>query len=167
MRARQKPILIIMVIILVGQLLGEVKAAAGKLLIPTAEGKEKPYRGAITITRAEILIECQEKIFQLFNDSNAPKQAKIRIDTAEVERISLQGNGVIIFPKAPLCNRHRNLLIHVWLLSMMKQRERLVFIFVIDMDIYNNIDDNEIKVLDFINEHSDPKCEACGFIRFY
>lgn len=166
MWVKKKMILIIMLMINLTGLLGEIKAT-GKLLIPTAEGKEKPFKGAITITQEIIIIECQEKIFQLFNESDSPKQTKIRIKTEEVERISLQGNGVIIFPATPLYNRYRHLLNHVWLLSIMNQQERLVFIFVIDMNIYKTFDYDEIKVLDLINEHNDPNCYACGFIRFY
>ena len=167
MRARRKMVLSVIVIILVGQLSGEIKSAAGKILIPTAEGKEKHYRGVITITRAEILIECQEKIFQLFNESDAPKQAQIRMNTAEVKRINLQGNVVIIFPKAPLYNLYRNLLNRIWLLSIGKQREYLVFIFVIDMEIYKNIGSNEEKLIDLINKQNDPHCHECGVIQFY
>jgi hypothetical protein len=163
MKIKREMGVVIMVIIMAYQLFGDVRAD-GELLIPTAEGKIKPYKGIITITQAEILIECKEKIFQLFNEDNAPKQAKIRIDTEEVERISLQGNKVIIFPKDLLYNRYRNLLNHVWLLSMMKQREMLVFIFVIDID---TIGDDEFKLLGLINERNDPHCNTCGYIRLY
>jgi hypothetical protein len=131
MCVRRKPLLIVMVIILVGQLLGEITSATGELLIPTAEGKGKPYRGIITITETEILIECQEKVFQLFNAPDTPKQAKIIINTTEVWRITLCGNGVIIFPKKPLCNRYRNLLNRVWVISLFKvTQNELVFIYI-------------------------------------
>jgi hypothetical protein len=164
MRARRKPILIVMIIILVGQLLGEIKSAAGELLIPTATGETR-YRGTITITPAVIEIECQEKIFQLFNESNTPKQEAIRITTSEVERISLQGNGVVIFPKTPLCNRYRNLL-HRVIVGLMLSSKRMAFIFVIDMDIFKKIGSNDKELIDRINKRNDPEGRADGFVRF-
>jgi len=166
MSTGKKPVLIFMIIILAGQLLGEIKSAAGELLIPTAKGKEKPYRGIITITGTEILIECREKVFQLFNEPDAPKQAKIRMNTAEVERITLLRNGVVIFPKDPLYNRYRNLLNRVWLISIGKVLEKLVFIFIFDSDI-KSIGSNEKKLIDIINKRNDPRGRLRGFIRPY
>jgi len=152
MSTGKKPVLIFMIIILAGQLLGEIKSAAGELLIPTAKGKEKPYRGIITITGTEILIECREKVFQLFNEPDAPKQAKIRMNTAEVERITLLRNG--------------NLLNRVWLISIGKVLEKLVFIFIFDSDI-KSIGSNEKKLIDIINKRNDPRGRLRGFIRPY
>lgn len=110
MRARRKPILIVMVIILACQLLGEVKAAAGKLLIPTAGG-EKPYNCVMVITLAGIEIECASKIFQPFNQFDTPKQAKIMMNTAEIEEIQIQNrkNKIYIITTDSFCIRHRNI----------------------------------------------------------
>jgi hypothetical protein len=115
MQAERKPILIIMVIILLtGQLLGQIKAkAAGKLIITTANG-EKPYDAVITMTRAEIMIECAKKIFQPFNEFDAPKQAKIKVCTAEVEEIQIQENKIIIVTKDSFWKRYRNISTQVY-----------------------------------------------------
>jgi hypothetical protein len=155
---------IIMVIVLTGQVFGEIKSAAGELLVPTATGETR-YRGAITITQSVIEIECQEKIFQLFNESNAPKQEAIIINISEVERISLQGNGVVIFPKTPLCNRYRNLL-HRVIVGLILSSKRMAFIFVIDMDIFKKIGSNDRELIDRINKRNDPEGRADGFVRF-
>jgi len=167
MEARRKSILIIMIIILAGQLLGEIRSVAGELLIPNAKGERNSYKGFITITQSEILIECQEKLFSPFNESGTPKQSKLRIDTTEVERISINGNGIIIFPKDILYNRHRNLLNHVRILSLFNHQERLVFIFAIDMDKYNEAGDRELEVVKKINQRNDPNCISCGDIMLY
>jgi hypothetical protein len=109
MRARRKPVLIAMVIILVAQLLGEVKTATGKLLIPTAAG-EKPYNCVMVITPAEIGIECTMKIFQPFNQFGTPRQAKIKMNTAEIEEIQVQNrkNRIYIITTDSFCIRYRN-----------------------------------------------------------
>ena len=87
--------------------IGEIKAT-GSLLIPTASG-EKLYKGVITITRTEIEIECDKKIFRPFNEFEVPKQAKIRVNTVEVERICIQENDILILPGEPLYRRYRYL----------------------------------------------------------
>lgn len=167
MSTKRKVVLVIMIIILTGRLLGEIKAA-GKLLIPTSEGKEKSYRGVITITRAEILIECQAKIFQPLNDFEAPKKSCLKINTADVLRMSLLKNGVVIFPKTPLYNRYRNILIHISIHSIMNEQEKLVFLFAFDIeDIHKTFGSNEEKLIDLINKRNDPRCTLCGFIIFY
>jgi hypothetical protein len=154
---------VIMGIVMACQLVGEIKSVAGDFLVPTATG-ETSYKGTITITSAVIEIECKEKIFQLFNESNAPKQEAIRINTSEVERISLQGNGVVIIPKTPLCNRYRNLL-HRVIVGLMFPARRMAFIFVIDMDIFKKIGSNDKKVIDRINKRTDPEGRADGVVR--
>jgi hypothetical protein len=106
-------IVIVIVIILACQLLGEVKAAAGKLLIPTAGG-EKPYNCVMVITRAGIEIECALKIFQPFNQFDAPKQTKIRVNTAEVEEIQIYKNKIYISTQKPFWKQYRNILQHLY-----------------------------------------------------
>lgn len=160
---RVKMSAIIMVIIMACQLPGEIKSAAGVLLIPTATGKTS-FRGTITITPSVIEIECREKIFQRFNEFNTPKKEAIRINTSEVTRISLQGNGVIILPKKSLCNRYRNLL-HQVTVGFILSTEEMAFIFVIDMDIYKKIGSKDKEVVDRINKRSDPQGRAGGFVR--
>jgi hypothetical protein len=94
MKASRRSVLIVMIIILVSQLLGENEAAAaikvtGKLLIPTTGGGEKSYKGVLTITRAKIRIECDKKIFQPFNEFDAPRQERLNINASELERIEI------------------------------------------------------------------------------
>ena len=143
----------------------EIKAT-GKLLIPTADGK-KPYKCVIVFTQTEISFECDKKIFQSFNLFDTPKQAAIKVSTAEVKRITLQGNRVIIFPEDSLYNRYRNLLNHVCLITWMKEWERLVFVFIINGNSTRNIGNNALKLIDLINERNDPECDECGFVKFY
>lgn len=110
MMHKEKIILFVMVMIFVtGQLSGEIKAA-GKLLIPTAKG-EYQYDAVITITRAEIGIECALKIFQPFNQFDAPKKAKINVSTGEVEevQVQIQENKIYIITTDSFCIRYRNI----------------------------------------------------------
>lgn len=114
MRAGCKPILIIMVIILlVGHLLGEIKAISGKLLIPTSAG-EKPYNCVMVITQEGIEIECTMKIFQHFNQFDTPKQAKIKVNTAEVEEVQIYENKIYISTLEPFWMQYRNILQHLY-----------------------------------------------------
>jgi hypothetical protein len=96
----------------VGQLLGNIKVA-GRLLIPTAGG-EKPYNCVMVITRASIEIECALKIFQPFNQFDAPKQTKIRVNTAEVEEIQIYKNNIYISTQKPFWKQYRNILQHLY-----------------------------------------------------
>jgi len=96
MKAEAKPIIIfVVIIILFGHLFGEI-TAPGKLIIPTAKG-EKGYDAVITVTQTEIIIKCSKKIFQPFNEFDAPKQSKINLNTAEVEEIQIQTQNKKIF----------------------------------------------------------------------
>ncbi len=105
---RWKPgVATLVIVLLASHLLGQIKAA-GKLLIPTAGGR-KSYKGIITITRAEIKIECDKKIFQRFNEFNSPKTGEIKVNTAEIERICVQKNTIFIIPKASFHQRYRHL----------------------------------------------------------
>ena len=129
-------LLIAMTLILIGQICGEIKIttevkATGKLLIPTASGK-KPYKSVIVITQAEIRLECDRKIFQPFNEFDTPKQAKIRVDTAQVDRIWLDGDEIIILPKDPFYRRYRNQFHHIRLVCILCDPNKTAIIFVID-----------------------------------
>ena len=107
-RRRKPGIFVLVIILVVSNLLGQVKTA-GKLLIPTARGK-KSYKGIITITPEEIGIECDKKIFRSFNEFEAPKQAKIVLNTAEVEeiQIQIQDKKIFIITKDSFTIRYRN-----------------------------------------------------------
>lgn len=116
MRARRKPVLIVMVIILVGQLLWEIEAAAaikvtGKLLIPNAGGREKSYNCVLTITRALIRIECDKKIFQPFNEFDAPRESRLNIKASDLERIEIDEDEKKIYLRVEnsFVSRHRNI----------------------------------------------------------
>ena len=110
MQSMRRPGIAILVIILgTGYLLGQLKAA-GQLLIPTAGGI-KPHKCFITIKRREIKIDSNEKIFQKFNEFNSPKTGIIKVNTAEVERICVQEDTILILPKANFHQRYRHLFI--------------------------------------------------------
>ena len=103
MRAK---LLIVMTIILASQLLGEIKAD-GKLLIPTATG-EKPYKCVMVITQVEIRLECDKKIFKLFNHFDAPKQARLKVSKADLTNIVIQGNNIYVETKDAFTILYRN-----------------------------------------------------------
>jgi hypothetical protein len=111
MRARRKPTLIVMIILLMGQLLGNIKIT-GKLLIPAAIGGEKSYKGILTITRAKIRIECDKKIFQPFNEFEAPRQSRLNINASDLERIEIDEDEKKIYlrVKKSFVIRYRNIL---------------------------------------------------------
>jgi hypothetical protein len=109
MANKEKIIFIILVMIfMTGRLSGIIKVT-GKLLIPTAKG-EKKYDAVITVTQTGIMIKCSKKIFQRFNEFDAPKQSKIKINTAEVEeiQIQIQNNKIFIITKDSFTILHRN-----------------------------------------------------------
>lgn len=102
----------LVMIFLAGHLFGQIKET-GKLLIPTAGGN-KPYKAVITITREEIVIECREKIFQLFNEFNAPKHRKIKVKTAELSRLYVFENKIYILTKDDFFFQYRNIFVRCW-----------------------------------------------------
>jgi hypothetical protein len=110
MRARRKPTLIVMIFLLVGQLLGHIKIT-GKLLIPAAIGGEKSYKGVLTITRAKIRIKCDQKIFQPFNEFEAPRQSRLNIKASDLERIEIDEDEKKIYlrVKNSFVIRYRNI----------------------------------------------------------
>jgi hypothetical protein len=103
--------LIIMVFIMAGKLSGNIKVA-GRLLIPAAGGVEKSYQGVLTITRAVIRIECYKKIFQPFNEFDAPKQTRLNINTSEVVRIEIDEREKKIYLRVEnsFVQRYRNII---------------------------------------------------------
>jgi hypothetical protein len=72
------------------------------------------YDAVITITRAEILIECDKKIFQPFNEFDVPKKAKIKVSMVEVEEIQIQKNKIFIATKESFWKRYRNISHHYY-----------------------------------------------------
>jgi hypothetical protein len=109
MRARRKMVLIVMVIVLGGQLLGNIKVT-GRLLIPTAEG-QKPYKAVMVITRAVVRIECEKKIFQPFN-LDAPTQQRLKINASDLVRIEIdeRERKIYLITEHSFINRHRNII---------------------------------------------------------
>jgi len=99
-----------MIILLVGQLLGNLKIT-GKLLIPTATGGEKSYKGVLTITRAKIRIECDQKIFQPLNELDAPRQARLNIKASDLETIEIDEKEKKIYLRVEnsFVSRYRNI----------------------------------------------------------
>ena len=106
---RKMGFIIMIIIMVIGQLLGEIKAV-GRILIPTANG-EKPFKCLMVITPTGIEVECALKIFQPFNLFDAPKQAKIMVNTAEIEdiQVQIQENKIYIITTDSFCIRHRNI----------------------------------------------------------
>jgi len=107
---------VILVIIMAVMLLGKNKAAAsikvtGRLLIPTACGGKKSYKGVLTITKAVIMIECERKIFKPFNEFYALKQSRLNINTSEVVRIEINGKEKKIYLRVEnsFLNKYRNI----------------------------------------------------------
>jgi hypothetical protein len=129
---KRRCIMTLVILFMAGYALGQVKAA-GKLLIPTADIK-KPYQAVITITRAEIVIECQEKIFQLFNKFKAPKHRKIRVKTAELSRLYVFENTIYILTKDAFFFRYRNIFMRCWQRIGIHYgpKERWAIIFITD-----------------------------------
>ena len=109
MRAGRKMVLIVIFIILVGQLLGNIKVT-GRLLIPTAEG-QKPYKAVMVITRAVVRIECDKKIFQPFN-LDAPRQQRLNINASDLVRIEIDERERKIYLRVKhfFIDRHRNII---------------------------------------------------------
>jgi len=101
---------VIMVIVMHCQLSGNIKIT-GKLLIPTTGGGEKSYKGVLTITRAKIRIECDQKIFQPFNKFDAPRQARLNIKASDLETIEIDEKEKRIYLRVEnsFVSRYRNI----------------------------------------------------------
>jgi hypothetical protein len=159
MQAEMKPIMIIMVIILLtGQLLGDIKAT-GKLLIPTAKGN-KPYNAVIIITRAVVRIECEKKIFKPFNEFDAPKQARLKVNTAEIYKIQIskKKNEILLIAKDSLYLRYRHIFHPVWRVVQFipfKQERKEAMIFI--MDNHSDLGCIEEDLKKLINERKRKK----------
>lgn len=98
--------------LLPGQM-GQIKVM-GKLLIPTAAG-DKPYKCVLFITPAGIEIKCSIKIFQPFNLFDTPREAKIKVKTAEIEGLQYYENMIYISTHEPFWRKYRNILQHLYL----------------------------------------------------
>lgn len=152
-------IIIIVIILLTGQFLGEIKVT-GKLLILTADGK-KSYDAVITITQAEIMIECVKKIFQPFNVFEAPLQAKIKVSTAEIYQIQINKGKkeILLIAKDSLYQRYKHLFHPVWRFVQYmppEREEREALIFIMNTPVH--IGCSEEELIKFINKRSEQSC---------
>ena len=129
---KRRYIMTLIVLFMVGQVFGQVKTT-GKIWIPAAGGK-KAYQAVITITQTEIVIECQEKIFQLFNEFKAPKHRKIKVKTAELSRLYVFENTIYILTKDDFFFRYRNIFVRCWEIIGIYHgpEERWAIIFITD-----------------------------------
>lgn len=156
---RIKLLIVMMIILGVSQLLGEIKLT-GKLLIPTAKG-EKQYDAVITITRAEIMIECAKKIFQSFNEFDVPKQARLKVNTAEIYKIQIRKkeNEILLIAKDSLYQRYKHLFHPVWRVVQfipLKREKKEAIIFI--MDNPADIGCIEESLVKLINERNQQSC---------
>jgi len=134
MQAEAKPIIIfVVIIILFGQLFGEITAPC-KLIIPTAKGV-KGYDAVITVTQMEIMINCSKKIFQPFNEFDVPRQSKIKLPTVEVYKIqiSIKKNEILLLDEGSLYQQYKHLFHPVWRTVQFlpyheERKEALIFI---------------------------------------
>ena len=106
------------------------------MLIPAAGG-EKPYNGVIIITRTGIEIECALKIFQPFNQFEAPRQAKIRVNEEQVEEIHISKNKIYISTHEIFWKQYRNILQHLYHCRYIGVQEiiyveKWVLLFIVD-----------------------------------
>jgi hypothetical protein len=108
---------IIMVSIIALLLLGKSEADAaikpsGRLLIPSADGGQKAYKAVLMIKRSLIRIECDKKIFQPFNEFDAPKQNRLDINTSELMSIKIDAKEkkIYIIVEISSVSRYRNIL---------------------------------------------------------
>jgi len=111
---------------MVGYALGQTEIKIkGKFLIPKFFEGAREYIGVITFARNGIEIECQEKIFQPFNEFDAPKHRKLEIKLGEFNGIEIKGETkkiIINIPnwyilkdrKKSLYLRYRNMFFHFY-----------------------------------------------------
>ena len=147
----------ILVILLVsGHLSGQIKAA-GKLIIPTANG-DKPYKAVICITRSELEIECSEKIFRHFNAFNTPKYKKMRVNTMEISEICVSEETIYILPEDDFYRRYRNFFHPVYRIAIfwpLVEEEKMALMFI--MDNPADIDSSARELLKSINKRGQSK----------
>jgi len=159
MHEKKAMIVVIMVIVMVYHLLGEIKAR-GKLSIASASG-EKYYDVVITIKQAEIMIECEKKIFQPFNEFDAPKQAKIKVSTAEVYEIvfNKKKNEIYIIAEDSLYQRFKHLLLPVYrIIRWFPYHEEKDEAFIIIINNPKDIGCIEEDLIKHINERKQKSC---------
>ena len=85
------------------------------------------------------MIKCSKKIFQPFNEFDAPRQSKIKLNTAEVEEIQIQTQNkkIFIITKESFTIRYRNIFNRVskysgFVASFPGTVENLALIMVVD-----------------------------------
>ncbi len=139
-----------------GNLPGQVRAA-GKLVIPSADGN-KPFKAVIRITPAELEIECSEKIFRRFNAFNTPTYGKMRVNTREISEICLCEGRIFIMPGDDFYQRYRNFFCPVYRTVMfwpLVEEEKMALIFI--MDNPADIGSSARDLLDSINKRRRSK----------
>lgn len=133
MKIRRKPGIVFLVIILAAaNLLGQIKAK-GKFLILTAGGV-KPYDGVLTVNNIDIRIECDKKIFQRFNEFDAPKDSKIIINKAEIRFIHIQENKVYIATENSFTIKYRNVFRRIYTYMGLFVQDYVCFSLIFDID---------------------------------
>jgi hypothetical protein len=140
----------LVILFMAGHVFGQVKTA-GKILISGAKGA-RAYQAVITITQAEIVIECQEKIFQLFNEFKAPKHRKIRVKTAELSRIVVLKNYIYILTKDAFFFRYRNIFVRCWEIKGIYHGPEVIWAIVFVTDDPEAIGDEAKKLIKSINK---------------
>ncbi|NIM17294.1 MAG: hypothetical protein GTO45_35270 [Candidatus Aminicenantes bacterium] len=152
-----KGVITTLIIFLVsGHLLGQIKAA-GKLIIPSADG-DKHFKAVIRITPTELEIECSEKIFRRFNAFHTPKYRKMRVNTMEISEICVSEGTIFILPEDDFYLRYRNLFNPVWRIVRfipLDEEEKMALIFI--MDNPADIGSSGMELLDSINKRGRSK----------
>lgn len=157
MRTKKKDYLFVLIMLfMAGYALGQTEIkAAGILLIPTA-GKAKTYKGVITFTQAGIEIECQEKIFQRFNEFDTPRQRKLTITPADLYEIEiLKNQRVLLFPRWFFRQQYRNLFIRIVRRFNGFMGEVPEHVLIFDLNDAGAIDDEGKKLIEFLNQRID------------
>lgn len=108
----KKVVIIMLSISLQWFLLGqkEVKVS-GNLIIPGAiEGHPYKFKTTVIITLDQITIECDKKIFQLFNRFFSPRSQTLSFATSELKEMKVDKKDyLIIIPQKDLHQKYRNL----------------------------------------------------------
>lgn len=73
----------------------------GKFLLPSSDGKAKMYTAVMIVTPSNqppvVSIECDENIFQVFNDFDAPRYRRLDIKSGDFYKIMIEENTKRIF----------------------------------------------------------------------
>jgi len=144
---------VLIMLFLAGHVLGQIEVkAAGNFLIPSAGGARQ-YKGVITFTQAGIEIECQEKIFQRFNEFDTPRQRKLTITPADLYEIwLLKKKQIYLFPRWSFYYRYRNIFFHISRRFDPFSNPHIEKALVFTPDNPGDIDDEGEKLIKFLNK---------------